>query len=143
MARTGPASRRLLGEAGVTDSGVTEDDSPEGWVNLSTAIAALRRDLTAALLDGEKKLVRFKVEPIELTLEAGVTKSGKGEAGVKWHILTLGGEKSKEKTVTQTLVLRLEPVFYDDEGNPRADQLVSGPDIYAQFPESPSQPDRS
>jgi hypothetical protein len=92
---------------------VTEDAEPDGWVALSDAIAALRRDLAEAWWDGQNKHVRFKVEPVEMTTQVGVTKTGKGQAGVKWHILALGGEKSRETTATQTLRLR---------------QLVSGQD---------------
>lgn len=102
---------------------ILEDDAaPDGWVDLSTAIAALRRDLARAWWDGRNQRVRFKVEPVEMTVQAGVTRTGKGQAGVKWHILTLGGEKSKETAVTQTLRLRLAPVFYAEDGQLLAEQ---------------------
>lgn len=110
---------------------ILEDDAaPDGWVDLSTAIAALRRDLARAWWDGRNQRVRFKVEPVEMTVQAGVTRTGKGQAGVKWHILTLGGEKSKETAVTQTLRLRLAPVFYAEDGQLLAEQeqAVSGED---------------
>jgi len=118
-------SRRLVGEAGVT-----ENAEPEGWVALSDAIAALRRDLADAWWDGQNERVRFKVEPVEMTIQVGVTKTGKGQAGVKWHILALGGEKSREATSTQTLRLRLAPVFYGENGMRLGDdeQFVSGQD---------------
>lgn len=105
-----------------------DESSPDGWVDLSDAVAALRRDLAAAWQEGRGKRVRFKLEPVDLTLQAGVTRSGKGEAGVKWHVLTLGGEKSKETTVTQTLHLRLSPVYYgdDDKRLSSDEQLASG-----------------
>ena len=116
---------------------VTSDGAPDGWVNLSAAIAALRRDLAAAWWDGRNKRVRFKVEPVELTVEVGVTKKGTGQAGVKWHILTLGGERSRENANTQTLRLKLTPVFYDEHSKrlPDGDQLISGQDIFAEIPE--------
>ena len=109
---------------------MTEDDEPDGWVALSDAIAALRRDLEAAWWDGQNKRVRFKVEPVEMTTQVGVTKTGKGQAGIKWHILALGGEKSRETTATQTLRLRLAPVFYGENGArlDADDQLVYGLD---------------
>jgi len=118
-------------------SEVTKDDAPDGWVNLSDAIAALRRDLAAAWWDGQDKRVRFKVEPVELTVEAGVTKKGTGQAGVKWHILTLGGERSREAAITQRLHLKLTPVFYGEQGKPlpAGDQLISGQDIFTDTPD--------
>jgi Trypsin-co-occurring domain 2 len=126
---------------GVTDEAAA-GDAPDGWVDLSVAIAALRRDLAAAWWDGQNKRVRFKVEPVELTVEAGVTKKGTGQAGVKWHILTLGGERSKQVATTQKLNLKLTPVFYDEQGRPlpEGSQLVSGQDI---FPDEPGEPERS
>jgi hypothetical protein len=130
----------------VADKNSIDDDSPEGWVDLSTAIAALRRDLAAAWWDGQDQHVRFKVEPVELTVQAGVTRKGTGQAGVKWHILTLGGEKSRENAVTQTLKLKLAPVFYDAHGRrlPDTDQLVSGHDVFAGDSGTPQgQPERS
>lgn len=118
---------------------VIADDAPDGWVNLSVAIAALRRDLAAAWWDGRNERVRFEVEPVELTVQAGVTKTGKGQAGVKWHILTLGGERSRSKQTTQTLHLKLKPVFYDehDKRRPAEDQLISGRDIFAKKTDEP------
>jgi len=116
----------------VTDE-VATDDAPDGWVNLSVAIAALRRDLAAAWWDGQNKRVRFEVEPVELTVQVGVTKKGSGQAGVKWHILTLGGERSRERATTQSLHLKLTPVFYDEQGErlPDSDQLIHGQDIFS------------
>jgi hypothetical protein len=108
---------------------VADEGTLDSSVGLSDAIGALRRELTDAWWDGQHERVRFKVEPVELTVQVGVTKTGTGEAGVKWHILTIGGSKSKETSATQTLRLRLAPVFYDGDGKRlrREDQLVSGP----------------
>jgi hypothetical protein len=126
----------------VSDEVTAEDDAPDGWVDLSLAIEALRRDLTTAWWDGKDKRVRFKVEPVELTVEAGVTSKRTGQAGVKWHILTLGGDKSRENAVTQTLKLKLAPVLYDEHGAPlpSGDQLISGRDIFARDPGDPQGP---
>ena len=109
---------------------MANEAEPDGWVDMSDAIAALRRDLTEAWWDGRNERVRFKVEPVELTVQVGVTRTGKGQAGVKWHILALGGERSREATSAQTLRLRLAPVLYDKDGRRLADeeQLISGLD---------------
>lgn len=107
-----------------------EEAAEGGWVELPDAIKALRRDLAAAWWDGRRHRVRFRVEPVELTVQVGVTRTGKGSAGIKWHVLALGGERSRETTATQTLKLRLAPVFYDEHGVklPDADQLISDRD---------------
>jgi hypothetical protein len=115
-----------------------------GWVDLPDAIEALRRDLAAAWWDGRRHRVRFRVEPVELTVQVGVTRSGKGSAGVKWHILTLGGERSRETTTVQTLTLRLTPVLYDVHGRelPEEDQLIAGTDDTAERSDLTDRPRR-
>lgn len=107
------------------------DDSDGGWVGLTEAIEALRAALVAAWWDGQRQQVRFKVEPVELTLQVGVTRTGKGAAGIRWHVLALGGERSKESVTTQTLKLRLAPVLFDDQGKvlAAAEQLISDSDV--------------
>jgi hypothetical protein len=95
---------------------------PEATVGLSEALIALRQELITAWKEGEGpgQRMRFRVpEPIELTIQAAVSKNLGGEAGIKWWLLTLGAKGSRELTATQTLTLKLAPVMYDDN-----DQLV-------------------
>lgn len=88
----------------------------DGGVEISAAIEALRAALVRSWVEGGNSRVRFKLEPVELTVQVGVTRTGKGSAGIKWHILSLGGERTKEAQNVQTLKLRLAPVLFDDEG---------------------------
>jgi hypothetical protein len=106
---------------------VVEDEVQPNSVELADAIEALRDALVRAWWDGQRSQVRFRVEPVELTVQVGVTRSGKGAAGVKWHVLTLGGERSRESATTQTLRLRLAPVLFDEQGNVLAEteQLIA------------------
>ena len=92
-----------------------------GWVGLPEAIESLRADLAQAWWDGQQRRVRFRVEPVELTVQVGLTRIAKGTAGVKWYVMTLGGEKTNETVTTQTLKLRLTPVLFDEEGNELSD----------------------
>ena len=105
---------------------VGKDDNAD-WASLSDAIEALRDDLAKAWFDGQNRRVRFKVEPVELTVQVGVTKTGEGSAGIKWHILTLGGQRKHETATTQVLKMRLEPLFYDAHGR-RLPSLISDRD---------------
>lgn len=91
--------------------------APPDGVPLAAAIAALRAELTQAWTDSQNQALRFRVAPVELTLEAAVTWTGKGTAGIKWWLLELGGEVSREKAVTQTIKLTLDPVTLDRDGN--------------------------
>jgi hypothetical protein len=105
---------------------MAEDGAGPGGVELTEAIEALRAALVAAWWDGQRGRVRFRVEPVELTMQVGVTHAGKGSAGVRWHVLALGGERSQEAVNTQTLKLRLAPVLFDGQGNvlAEAEQLI-------------------
>ena len=93
---------------------------PRGVVGLSEALIALREELLAAWQEGEGegegRRLRFRVpEPIELTFQVAVTQEGRAGAGVKWWLLSLGGEASRGSVVTQTLHLKLTPVMYDPD----------------------------
>ena len=98
---------------------MSDDKSiPAGAVSLSSAIASLRGELTRAWWDGRRGKVRFKPAPIELTLEVGVTGTSAGSAGVHWWLVELGGELSRESVATQTIKLTLDPVLFDNDGQP-------------------------
>ena len=87
-----------------------------GGVPLAAAIRALRAELMQAWTDAQGQSLRFKVAPVELTLEVAVTWTGKGTAGIKWWLLEAGGEVSREKATTQTIKLTLDPVTLDAQG---------------------------
>ncbi len=91
---------------------------PKGAVSLSSAIASLRGELTRAWWDGRRGKVRFKPAPIELTLEVGVTSGASASAGVRWWVVELGGDLSRESTATQTIKLTLDPILFDNDGQP-------------------------
>ncbi len=99
-------------------------------VGLPEAIESLRADLAAAWWDGMQRRVRFKVEPVELTVQVGLKQTGKGSAGVRWYILAMGGERSREVATMQTLKLRLTPFLFDDQGNvlPAGEQFICDDD---------------
>ena len=88
---------------------------PAGAVPLSAAIAALRDELTRAWWDGQHRSVRFKPSPVELTLQVAVTWEGKGTGGVRWWLIELGGEVSRQSAVTQTVKVTLEPKIFDEK----------------------------
>jgi hypothetical protein len=97
---------------------------PRGVVGLSEALIALREELLTAWQEGEEegRRIRFRVpEPIELTFQAAVTQEGKAAAGVKWWLVSLSGEASRNSVATQTLHMKLTPVIYDPETGQSAD----------------------
>ncbi|WP_369265200.1 trypco2 family protein [Streptomyces sp. R35] len=104
--------------------------APPGGVPLADAIAALRAELFQAWLDADNQQLRFRVSPVELTLQTAVTWTGKGTAGIKWWLLDIGAEASRAGTTTQTIKLSLDPVTLDAAGNV-VSVFIDAPDVSA------------
>lgn len=85
-------------------------------VGLSDAIAALRRELLEACWDAQGQHLLFRLSPVELTLQMGVTDSGRGHAGINWCLISLGTDAQREIAATQTVKLTLEIVATSAEG---------------------------
>lgn len=90
-------------------------------IGLAAAIAALREELTEAVAAGEGADMRFRLAPIELTLQVAVTREGEGKIG--WKILGLGG--SYESATTQVLKLGLQPVLRQQNGTYATDFVIA------------------
>jgi len=90
-------------------------------VGLASAIEALRAELTDAVDRGRDEPLQFRVEPVELTVQAVVTKGANGKIG--WSVLGLGG--SYESAATQTLTLRLAPLWKAADGQLTTDFTIA------------------
>jgi hypothetical protein len=75
----------------------------------------------AAIDEGGDEPMRFKVDPVELALQVAVTKEG--DAKIGWKILGLGGSYSS--ATTQTLTLRLTPLWRVGDGSYTSDFEIS------------------
>jgi len=91
-------------------------------VGLSNAIEALRAELMDALERGQSQGLRFRLEPVELTVQVVVTKEANGKIG--WSVLGLGA--SYESARTHTLTLRLAPVWQEPDGAAVEDFTIAG-----------------
>ncbi|HEX2807191.1 MAG TPA: trypco2 family protein [Kineosporiaceae bacterium] len=85
-------------------------DGDNDLPSLADTIAAVRRELAAALAEGQGKDIAFRSGPVELEFEMAVTWTGGGEAGVKLWVLTLGGKAEREAATTQRIKLTLQPI---------------------------------
>jgi Trypsin-co-occurring domain 2 len=81
----------------------------------------LREELVEAVDVGEDANLRFRLAPIELTLQVAVTREAEGKIG--WKVLGLGG--SYESATTQVIKLKLEPTWRDVDGSYTTDFVVS------------------
>jgi Trypsin-co-occurring domain 2 len=97
-------------------------------IALADSINALRAELSTAWTRSQNQTLRFRPSPVELTLQAAVTSDAQAEFGVRWWLIELGGELSRQSAVTQTVKLTLDPVLYDEHGKPvPGDFLVEAP----------------
>ena len=108
-------------------------------VGLADAIASLRKELLTAMEEGSDARMRFRLAPVELSLQVAVTKEAEGKIG--WRVLGLGG--SYASATTQTLAVRLEPVWQKDDGSYTtefaiADQSAQSTRIGPRTPETPA-----
>jgi hypothetical protein len=90
-------------------------------VGLAAAIAALREELQTAVNEGADKPMRFKLAPVDLSLQVEVTNEAGGKIG--WRVLGLGA--SHTSATTQTLTLRLEPVWKQGDGSYTSDVIIA------------------
>jgi hypothetical protein len=98
-------------------------------VGLAEAIEALRQELTVAAAWGQDQQMRFTIEPIELVVEVAVTKDANGKIG--WQILEAGG--GYEKVTTQTLTLKLAPLWKNPDGTLTSDFAIAAPTFTEDF----------
>jgi Trypsin-co-occurring domain 2 len=90
-------------------------------VGLAEAVESLRAELMTAVEAGRDQPMQFSVEPIELTAQVAVTKEAEGKIG--WSLLGIGG--SYEAANTQTLTLRLAPVWKTPDGTLERDFTIA------------------
>lgn len=81
----------------------------EAWVGLADAIRELRLELAAAMDEGQGKSVRFELGPVELEFLLEVTKDAGGSAGVKFWLISLGGQGNISSGSTHRVKLALTP----------------------------------
>ncbi len=103
-------------------------------VGLAEAVESLRAELMRAVEAGKGQPLQFSVEPIELTAQVAVSKGADGKVG--WNLLGVGG--SYESASTQTLTLKLAPVWRNPDGTLVRDFTIAsaGPDGDVIGPES-------
>ena len=96
-------------------------DGTGAIVGLAEAVESLRAELMRAVAAGKGQPMQFLVEPIELTAQVAVTKDASGKIG--WKLLGIGG--SWESASTQTLTLKLAPVWRRPDGTLERDFTIA------------------
>jgi len=93
----------------------------DALVGLADAIEALRAELTEAMARGGGRPMRFSLEPIDLTMQAVITKDAHGKIG--WKVLEFSG--SFEKARTQTITVKLTPLWRKYNGQLTSDFAIA------------------
>jgi len=88
------------------------DEDMDHGVGVAEAIEALRADLQQVIEIGRGEPLRFKLSPIEITLQVEVTKDANGKVG--WKVLEVGGALGSART--QTVKVTLEPGWLQADG---------------------------
>jgi Trypsin-co-occurring domain 2 len=89
----------------------------EQQLELAETVEALRAELARAAAAGAGANFQFPVAGVQLEFHVGVTKTGKGAAGVKFWVVDLGGSVSYAREEIQTVTVTLgAPV--DQNGDP-------------------------
>jgi hypothetical protein len=93
-------------------------------VELAQVIGQLRRELSAAMRDGEGEDLRFELGPVELELTVAVSKEAGPNAKVRFWVIELGAEGTVASQATQRITLTLDPRRRGVAGKP----LIAGPE---------------
>jgi len=96
-------------------------DKAKAIVGLAEAVESLRAELLKAVEAGKDQPMQFSVEPIELTAQVVVTKDANGKIG--WNLLGVGA--AYESASTQTLTLKLAPVWKKPDGTFERDFTIT------------------
>ena len=87
---------------------------PEGTVApLSDAVRALRSELTEAMRASASEPLRFRASKITMEFAVEITTSVEAEGGIKFWVVELGANTSRERAATHTVTIDLEPQVAD------------------------------
>src|SRR5262249_43683374 len=79
-------------------------------IGLKDAIAALREELSEAVLAAANEKLRFQVGEISMEFKVEVERGVEGSAGIKFWVMELGAKGSLSSTHTHTLTIPLKPL---------------------------------
>jgi hypothetical protein len=84
-------------------------DDSETDIPLAAAIRSIRREILAAVREGEDEDVRFALGPIELELHVTMARELGAEGGVKLWVVSAGGKRTDTSERSHTVRLSLTP----------------------------------
>lgn len=99
-------------------------------IGLHELIENLRRELAYSRSKGKDRDLRFEVQDIELELQVQAERSADGSGKVDLWVFEVGGGGARKDVATQTVKLKLRPVFESDgtapDGQPHRPKIGRG-----------------
>jgi len=95
-------------------------------IPLSAMIETLRSELQQAMSEGEGQRLRFDLENVELTLQVGATRQGKGEGKIRFWVVDLGASETVSNSALHTFKLNLKPCPGIDGKPPKISAKTKG-----------------
>jgi hypothetical protein len=88
---------------------------PDG-VGLAAAVEGLRDELEEAWRASQGRPVRFRASEVTLTVQTVARLEKDGSGKIRWWLVEAGGGAKSASESTQTLMLTLTPMLYDEAG---------------------------
>ncbi|GHA08860.1 hypothetical protein GCM10010372_05300 [Streptomyces tauricus] len=98
-------------------------------IELADMIRELREQLTSALADGDGRMLRFELGPVEVETSVAVTREGGGDAKVRLWVVDAGASGTYGHAETQRITLTLVPKVVPPGGGPAETALITGDEV--------------
>lgn len=99
-------------------------------IELADMIRELREQLTTALTDGDGRMLRFELGPVEVEASVAVTREAGVDAKVRLWVVDAGAAGKYGQTETQRITLTLTPKVVPPGGGRRPETaLITGDEV--------------
>ncbi len=85
-------------------------------IGMEEFVAGLRQELYRSMLAASEEPLRLDLTGIEIEVQVVAERIDKVEGGLKFWVVTLGGEATAAEASTQTVRLSLSPRLIDSKG---------------------------
>jgi len=92
------------------------DESQVEWLDLADALTALREQLIEAQERALGSPIRLSVEEVTVELGLELQRSAKGDGGLRFGVVSMGGSGERSRHATHTVSVRLSA--RTDDGEP-------------------------
>ncbi|WDV51935.1 hypothetical protein PV963_16915 [Streptomyces coeruleorubidus] len=98
-------------------------------IELADMVRELRKQLTAALTDGDGEILRFELGPVEVEASIAVTREAGGDAKVRLWVVDAGANGKYAQAETQRVTLTLTPRAVAADGGVPQTVLIAGDEV--------------